>query len=254
MDKRVLSTATISAAVFAALLTGCSSDEDTSQAAGASGTPSSSDTPATTSAAAAATPTGPPPTPGQVVLSDEMDDDRNGWGTGPGVTFEAGEYVVAMTPPAGLAGWPDALLASPPKSVVVTATVSAPEGSALVGVTCNNVMDGQGGGEFYSLSIGSDVMLISRTSSGDRTPDKGQILATTETGVDLTTPHQVQAACVPTSETMELWLSVDGEPTLSAVDDDPLGEGPPGVQLVGIGGNGASFQARMTSYSVAEPA
>jgi hypothetical protein len=253
MGKRVLSTATASAAVLAALLTGCSSDGDTSQA-GATGTPSSSDTPATTSAAAAATPTGPPPAPGQVVFSDEMDDDRNGWGTGPGITFEAGEYVVAMTPPAGLAGWPDALLASPPKSVVVTATVSAPEGSALVGVTCNNVMDGQGGGEFYPLSIGRDVMLISRTSSGDRTPDKGQILATTETGVDLTTPHQVQAACVSTSETMELWLSVDGEPALSAVDDDPLGEGPPGIQLVGIGANGASFQARMTRYSVAEPA
>jgi hypothetical protein len=249
MDERVLSTATVSAAVFAALLTGCSSDED----AGAAGTPSSSDTAATTGAAAA-TPTGPPPTPGQVVLADELDDDRNGWGTGPGITFEAGEYVVAMTPPAGLAGWPDALVASPPESVVVTATLSAPEGSALVGVTCNNVMDGQGGGEFYSLSIGSDVMLISRTSSGDRTPDKGEVLATTETGVDLTTPHEVEASCVRTTDTVELWLGVDGEPALSAVDDDPLGEGPPGIQFVGIGGNGASFQARMTSYSVAEPA
>jgi hypothetical protein len=188
------------------------------------------------------------------VFSDEMDDDRNGWGTGPGVTFTGGEYVAEATVPTGLAGWPDAMIRTTPESVVVTARMSAPNGKAVLAVTCNNVPDGQGGGEFYSLGISSDAAFISRTSSYDEVPLRGDLLARADAGLDLATPHDLQGSCVLAGDEMDLWLSVDGQPLLSAVDPDPLGAGPPGLQMVGADAEGTSFEAHVASFSVAAPA
>jgi hypothetical protein len=255
MHRSTSWTVTASGAVLAALLSGCSSGGgDAGQAGGStpSGAAAASSSPSPSPAAA--TPSGPPPAPGRVVFTDEMDDDRNGWGTGGGTTFAGGEYVQAASVPVGLAGFPDALMPSAPPAVIVTGRMSAPTSSTILAVTCNNVPDGQGGGKFYALGIGSDVMFISRTSSHDATPLQGDVLATTDTGTDLTVPHDVQASCVPAGAEMDLWLSIDGRPVLSAVDADPIAAGPPGLQIVGRDAAGSSYEGHVASFSVAIPA
>ena len=254
MQRGTLWTVAATGTVLTALLSGCSSGGDDDQSAGGAVVSSAATSGSGSSSPAAGTPTGPPPAPGAVVFSDEMDDDRNGWGTGPGLAFTGGEYVEKATVPAGLAGWPDAMVRTTPESVVVTARMSAPSGSAVLAVTCNNVPDGQGGGEFYALGISGDATFISRTSSYDEVPLRGDLLAQTDSGVDLTVPHDLQGSCVLAGDEMDLWLSVDGQPVLSAVDDEPLGAGPPGLQMVGADADGTSFEAHAASFSVATPA
>ncbi|MFD2090712.1 hypothetical protein [Blastococcus deserti] len=223
----------------ASVLAACSSG-DTAGSGRASDTPADS--------APATSPAGPPPV-GQLVLADEMDDDRNGWGTGLGLSFAAGDYVVAGVTPIGVVTYPDALM-DPPESAVVTARFSAPVGTPFVAVTCSISPDG---GSFYALGVGRDVMAISRVSGNAETPLDAGVLARADTGVDLTAPHDVQGTCVRGRDGMELWLSVDGAVVLSAVDPEPLDAGRPGLLMVPAPGTpeGSELQARVASWSVA---
>jgi hypothetical protein len=246
MHRATVGGCAVAVLTLGALLTGCASEDPAA-------------TPATASpadAAPPAAPAGPPPTPGAVVFSDEMDDDRNGWGEGDGTSFAGGDYVFSGIAPIGVATWPDAMVGATPDAVLVTARLSAAAQDAVLAVTCNMNQDDQGEGAFYALGIGPDGALISRTSSAAPTPLAEGVLASTGAALDLTVPHDVQGACVPVGEEMHLWLSVDGAAVLSAVDPDPLGAGPPGIDLVAgpDAAEGSAFEARAASFSVATPA
>ncbi|MBA3340069.1 MAG: hypothetical protein H0T54_10075, partial [Geodermatophilaceae bacterium] len=178
------------------------------------------------------------PTAGEVLFSDPLDDDQNGWAQGETeaarFSYEDGDFIweskqenlrphllATTVGEAYDAGELDL------RDVVVRADVTPVQGAAVAGVYCRETPDTDAEFQWYEFVVRDGYAAIRLADS------EGELEVLAETD-DLPLPigemFKMEAACVDDGDQAQLWLSVNGNVTLQATDDDPLEDGTAGLQ------------------------
>ena len=180
-----------------------------------------------------------PAAPDEPVLFDEpFDDDSNGWGIidDPDygdASYDNGDYVWNFTGSMGhliadVLGVQYDNHELDMVDVTVRAELTIDAGHGVAGVFCREVPDTDADWQWYEFVVRDGWAAI-------RLADlEGNIDVIAETDdVEITTgaPFAIEATCVDDADGVaHLSLSIDDEPVLTAEDDDPLGNGVPGIQ------------------------
>ena len=178
------------------------------------------------------------PTAGEVLFEDALDDDGNGWALPENdlarFYYEDGDFIWEskqenLRPHLLAATIGEAYDAGEleMRDVVVRADVTPVQGAAVAGVFCRENTDTDADFQWYEFVVRDGFAAIRiADSEGDL-----EVLAETD---DLTLPmgemFTLEAACVDDGGQAQLWLSVNGDVTLQATDDDPLENGAAGLQ------------------------
>lgn len=230
--------------------TGCGDDNDNSTAeAGGATTPATSrpapttvaaTTPSTTPASNTVPETvaGPDLQPGETLFTDSFDDDRNGWGVidDPqygSTAFADGDHVwafkgsVAHQLPAVLGeqydrGELDML------DVAVRAEATILAGGGVIGVFCRETPDSDADWQWYEF-VARDGFAAIRLADTEGNLDV--LSETDDVELPVGEPIAIEAACVDDANgDARLSMTLNGIEVLQATDDDPLGNGVPGLQ------------------------
>ena len=229
---------------------GCGDDNDNSTAETGGGTTPSASTPAPTTVAAATASTtaaantvpetmpGADLQPGQTLFTDSFDDDRNGWGVigDPqygSTAFADGDHVwkfkgsVAHQLPAVLGEQYDRSELDM-RDVAVRAEVTILAGGGVIGVFCRETPDSDAEWQWYEFVARDGFAAIRHADS------EGNLDVLAETGdVNLPAgePIAIEGACVDDANgDAQLSMTLNGVEVLQATDNDPLGNGVPGLQ------------------------
>jgi hypothetical protein len=218
---------------------GCGDDNDNENAEAGGGTTPAASTPApTTVATVPETVAEPDSQPGEALFTDSFDDDRNGWGVidDPqygSAGFAAGDYVWEFT--GSVAHQLPAVLGEQydrgeldMRDVVVRADATILAGDGVIGVFCRETPDTDAEWQWYEF-VARDGFAAIRHADDEGNLD---VLAETDdVSLPAGEPFAIEAACVddPKGET-QLSLTLNGTEVLQATDDEPLGNGAPGLQ------------------------
>jgi len=210
-------------------LSGCGSDAGDGGSADSGGGASADGGPADPAGA---------PTAGEVLFTDPLDDDQNGWALPENdlarFYYEDGDFIWEskqenlrphlLAAPIGEAydaGELEML------DVVVRADVTAVQGAAVAGVFCRENPDTDADFQWYEFVVRDSFAAIRIADS------EGELEVLAETD-DLTLPigemFTMEAACVDDGGQAQLWLSVNGDVILQTTDEDPLENGAAGLQ------------------------
>jgi hypothetical protein len=177
--------------------------------------------------------------PQRKVLFDEtFNDDRNGWGIVDdpeygSTAYEDGDYVWDFR--GSVAHWLPAALGDEydrgeleMADVIVKAEVTVVSGGGVVGVFCRENPDTDADWQWYEFVARNGFAAIRHADA------EANLEVLAETGnVDLPVGELIslEASCSTDEHgRAQLSLSINGTPLLDASDDDPLGNGVPGIQ------------------------
>jgi hypothetical protein len=177
-----------------------------------------------------------PAAPDEHVLFDEsFDDDHNGWGIIDhpdygGTSYDNGDYVWDLTGSYGH------LIAEvlgvqydndelDMLDVTVRAELTIDSGNGVAGVFCREVPDTDADWQWYEFVV-RDGWAAVRLADLEGNIDV--IAESDDVEVAKGVPFAIEATCA--DGVAHLSLSIDGEPVLAGEDDDPLGNGVPGLQ------------------------
>jgi hypothetical protein len=181
-----------------------------------------------------------PPPAGARLFADDFDDDSNGWALPENevlrTEMESGDMVWRVK---AVGDVRPHLLARPlgdafeagtlrMRDVVVSAGVTPVAGLGALGLFCRESRGVHTDFQWYEFVVRDGYAAIRRSNSaGELT-----VLATTkDASLPLGDPATVQATCADDDAGVaQLWLGLDGTVLLHAEDDDPLGNGVPGLQ------------------------
>jgi hypothetical protein len=181
------------------------------------------------------------PTAGAKLFSDPFDDDHNGWALPENensrMPFEDGDFLWEAKRP-GVDLRPH-LTATPladafdhgtlhMRNVVVRTGFTPVRGSGAMGVFCREVRDTDSDFQWYEFVARDGYAAIRHADSAGHL----DVLAkTSKLDMPLGEKATIEAACVDDAKGRgQLWLSVNGKPTLYTSDAHPLGNGVPGLQ------------------------
>ena len=215
----------------AMVIAGCGREDDS-----AAGTAPS----AGTAAVAAAPETGPMgSTPAELAFEDSFDDDRNRWGVvddpkfGTAV-FDGGDYIWQTK--GSLVHWlPEVLGEQYDRgeldmlNVVVRAEATIDAGDGVVGVFCRETPDTDAEWQWYEFVVRDGFAAIRHA---DLEGNIELLTKTDDVSLPVGEPMAIEATCVnDASGVAQLSLALNGREVLQASDDDPLGNGAPGLQI-----------------------
>jgi hypothetical protein len=222
--------ATITIATLTTVVLGlgaCGDDDDGDAAASSMDTETSDASTAATSPATL-----------EVLFTDSFDDDANGWGIIDDqhygtADYAGGDYVWHLT---GSSGHliPETLglqydsgqLAM--RDVVVAADATIESGEGVVGVFCREVPDTDAEWQWYEFVARDGFAAIRRA---DLEGNLDVLAETDDVTLPVGQPMALEAACIDDAAgNAQLTMSVNGSSLLSATDDEPLGNGAPGIQ------------------------
>jgi hypothetical protein len=193
-------------------------------------------------AAPVSTPTEPPSTTDgtadEALFEEHFDDDSNGWGIIDhpdygSTAYADGDYVWELT---GRIGHllPETLGIRHDRGeldmrdVVVRADVTILSGTGVVGVFCRDVPDTDADFQWYEF-VARDGFAAIRLADME---SNIEVLAETEdVALPIGEPISIEGECVDDAAgTAHLSLTINDEPVLEATDEEPLGNGVPGIE------------------------
>jgi hypothetical protein len=214
--------------VLGAALAGCSSSAG--DTAGADAAPPTQETSSPAAPASATTM--------MSEFSDTFEDDRNGWALPSSESASSevvdGDFVVdtkiPLTPHLMAGALSDAYDQGrlSMTDVVVRSSFTQQRGAPAVGVFCREVPDTDGDYQWYEFVVRDGYAAI---RLADLAGHLDVLAETKDLRLPIGTAAEIAATCRDTSSgKASLDLQLDGSPVLSARVDDPLGNGPAGVQ------------------------
>ncbi len=176
---------------------------------------------------------------GAVILDDSFDaGDVNGWTTGLDtsfgtITYEDGDQRWKFT--GSVASWiPETLLTrfdggESMDGTVVTTEVTPVTGGGVFGVMCRNAPDTDAGYQWYEFVVRDGYAAIRKSDDHHHIEPLAE---TEDVSVAMGSPVQIEGRCVTGDDgAAELEMTVDGGVLLTARDDEPIPDGPPGMQV-----------------------
>ena len=172
-----------------------------------------------------------------VLFDDSFDDDANGWGIVDdpdygSTAYSGGDYVWDFR--GSVAHWLPAVLGEQydrgeleMRDVSVHAEVTIDDGGGVVGVFCRETADTDAEYQWYEFVVRDGFAAIRRADSEGNI----EVLADNkETALPIGQPITLDATCVDVGGVAQLDFTINGTSMLHATDDQPLGNGVPGLQ------------------------
>ena len=176
--------------------------------------------------------------PAAVLFAEPFDDDGNGWGIiadpNYGTTeYADGDYVWDFRGSVGHL-LPEVLAAQYDSGqlemldVIVRASATIVSGGGVIGVFCREVPDTDADFQWYEFVARDGFAAIRKADVEGNL----EVLAETEdVRLPLGEPIAFEAACMDDADgNAELAMNINSAAVLTATDDDPLGNGVPGIQ------------------------
>jgi hypothetical protein len=172
------------------------------------------------------------------LFMESFDDDSNGWGIidDPdygSADYAGGDYVWNLTGSSGHL-LPETLGVQydsgelDMRNVVVRADATIQSGDGVIGVFCREVPDTDADWQWYEFVARDGFAAIRRA---DVEGNLDVLAETDEVSLPTGAPITFEALCIDDADgNAQLSMSVNGSPLLTATDDEPLGNGVPGIQ------------------------
>lgn len=224
--------------IGAVIVGGCGDDNGSTNDAGEATTTAPSTSAAPTAASTAPETVAGSSQPAAALFEDSFDDDRNGWGVVDdpqfgSIAYDGGDYVWEFK--GSIGHWLPAVLGDQYDrgeldmlDVDVRAEATVLAGGGVIGVFCRETPDVDAEWQWYEFVARDGFAAIRRADL------EGNLETLTETD-DVTLPAgepiAIEATCIDNHDGhAELSLTLNGEQVLTATDDEPLGNGVPGLQ------------------------
>ena len=175
----------------------------------------------------------------QVLFDETFDDDSNGWGIldHPDygrTSYDNGDYVWSFTGSVGhiiaeVLGVQYDNDELDMLDVTVRAELTIDAGNGVAGVFCREVPDTDADWQWYEFVVRDGWAAV---RLADLEGNIEVIAETDDVDVAKGVPVAIEATCADDADGVaHLSLNIDDEPVLTAEDDDPLGNGVPGIQV-----------------------